>query len=339
VTRIAADFFDGRSARAYSATLQFDPDGCVRVVADGVERSYTLDTIEIRDRVGARAPREILFPDGASVRVPPSIEADAFLDRAGPRPSGGWLRRLEANWRIAAAATAALLLAGALFARYGIPALSAVIAARIPPSLEVRIGDESLDGMDEAWLTPSRVSDARRTALGHRFEAIVRARPLPGIAPRLEFRASRLVGPNAFALPGGAVIVTDEIVALAAGDDELEAVLAHEYGHLASRHGLEQLVQSTLVATAVALLTADASGVVSMAAAAPAVMLQAGYSRDMESEADAFAYAWLDRRGIRRDVLAELLARVEEKTGAGGVPSILSTHPSLQQRADAARNR
>jgi Zn-dependent protease with chaperone function len=339
VTRIAAEYFDGRTTRVHGATLSFDPDGRVRVTADGLLCDYALADVEILDRVGAHTARELRFPDGASARVPPSPAVDAFLDRAGPRHTRGWLRRLEANWRLALLAALATIAIGGVFARFGVPAVATLVAARIPPAVETRIGVESLDGMRREWLAPTRLPAARRAALEARFAAIARAHPLPGIEPALSFHASPTVGPNAFALPGGFVVVTDEIVALARDDDELEAVLAHEYGHLAARHGLQQLVQGTLVATAMALVTADMSGVVSMAAAAPAVLLQAGYSRDMEREADRFAYAWLDRRGIPRDVMAGLLTRVEAAGGAGDVPSILSTHPSLRERGEAARAR
>jgi predicted Zn-dependent protease len=76
-----------------------------------------------------------------------------------------------------------------------------------------------------------------------------------------------------------------------------------------------------------------------MAAAAPAVLLQAGYSRDMERDADEFAWRWLDARHIGRQTLTMLLTRIEARSGTGEVPSILSTHPSLRQRADSARRR
>lgn len=339
MTRIAAEFFDGRSTRAHAATISFDPDGRVRVTAAGLVRDYAQADVEILDRIGAHTARELRFPDGASARVPPSAETDAFLDRTGPRPTRGWLRRLEANWRLALAAALVTVGIGVLFARFGVPLVATQVALRIPPAVETRIGAESLRGMRREWLAPTALPAARRAAIDARFRAIARAHPMPGIAPALSFHASPVVGPNAFALPGGFVVVTDELVALAQHEDEIEAVLAHEYGHLVARHGLQQLVQGTLVATAVALLTADMSGVVSMAAAAPVVLLQAGYSRDMEREADAFAYAWLDRRGIRRDVLAALLARMEEESGTGGVPSMLSTHPSLRERSEAARGR
>ena len=94
MTRIAALFFDGRTARAHAATLQFDPDGRVRVIAAGIERSYPIASLEVRDRVGAQAPREVLFPDGASARVPPAPGVDALLDGVGRRPGRGLLLSL-----------------------------------------------------------------------------------------------------------------------------------------------------------------------------------------------------------------------------------------------------
>ncbi len=61
----------------------------------------------------------------------------------------------------------------------------------------------------------------------------------------VEFRASPIIGANAFALPGGIVIVTDQLMQLAEHDDEILAVLAHEIGHVKHRHVLRGLPQDS----------------------------------------------------------------------------------------------
>lgn len=59
-----------------------------------------------------------------------------------------------------------------------------------------------------------------------------------GVNYRLLFRRGGRVGADAFALPSGAIIVTDELIALAKHEYEVVAVLAHEIGHVRNRHGL-----------------------------------------------------------------------------------------------------
>ena len=66
-------------------------------------------------------------------------------------------------------------------------------------------------------------------------------------AHRIEFRKSR-IGPNAFALPGGSIVITDELVALVDGDAAVvTGVLGHELGHVRHRDGMRMLLQASAV--------------------------------------------------------------------------------------------
>jgi Zn-dependent protease with chaperone function len=58
---------------------------------------------------------------------------------------------------------------------------------------------------------------------------------------QLLFRDGGSVGANAFALPGGTVIATDQFIQLSENDDEIIAVLAHEIGHVRHQHSLRQI--------------------------------------------------------------------------------------------------
>ena len=88
------------------------------------------------------------------------------------------------------------------------------------------------------------------------------------------------------ALPSGTLIVTDAFVMLAANDDEIVSVLAHEAGHVEHHHGLRLVFQNSVVALVITWLVGDVS---TLLAAAPTALLQAKYSRDFERDADAYA--------------------------------------------------
>lgn len=337
MTRIRATFYDGRTSTPKEATLDFSSPGSVGVEAGAGDRRYALETIRVRDRVGARSPREIEFPDGALAHVAPDAEADRVLDRIGGH-GAGWIRRLESKWRHAAAALVTCALAIASLVHWGIPALAEVAAQRVPHSLERSIGERSLAGLDEDWLAPSILPAARRAGLRRAFrERIVADRPAHGDL-RLEFRAGGIIGPNALALPGGIVVVTDELVGLAEHDDEILAVLAHETGHVVARHTMRQVFESLGVTVIVTTLTGDLSGFSSVAAAVPAVLVQAAYSRRDEREADAYAFGWSERQGVPRSRMTDLLERIEAQEGGGDWPAYFSTHPSTKERAEAARS-
>src|SRR5690606_40050887 len=101
----------------------------------------------------------------------------------------------------------------------------------------------------------------------------------------------------AFAMPGGTILLTDELVQLAEALQpqqpqqaltQILGVLAHEVGHVEHRHALRQFVQGTIVAAAVTWYLGDVS---SLLAAAPTALLNTRYTRNFEREADAYAAA------------------------------------------------
>ncbi len=146
-----------------------------------------------------------------------------------------------------------------------------------------------------------------------------------------------MVGPNAFALPGGTVVLLDELVAAAKDDDEILAVLAHEIGHLHGRHTMRQVLQTSAAGVIVEAVVGDVLSASSYAAALPAFLLEARYSRAFEREADAFGLTLLDRAGIDRAHFVNFLTRMEQEYPSH-LPGFLSTHPRAEERGrDAGR--
>lgn len=136
------------------------------------------------------------------------------------------------------------------------------------------------------------------------------------------------------------MIVTDDLVDLATDADDVVAVLAHEVGHLEGRHGVRAVIRGALVSALITLVVGDVSA---LAAAAPAALLNARYSRDLEREADADAVDALRRAGIRPTRLADMLERMEAGHAKAGRESptgafaYLSTHPTTEERLRTLR--
>ena len=120
-------------------------------------------------------------------------------------------------------------------------------------------------------------------------------------------------------------------MALAENDDEIMAVLAHEIGHLHERHTMRLVLQTSVAGVLVAAVVGDVLSASSYAAALPAFLLQARYSREFETEADDFGLHLLDRAGIDREHFIRLLTRLEKGHGSG-LPGFLSTHPRTSER-------
>lgn len=334
---VSAHYYDGHSARRHSVTLHL-ADGRLIVRGEDVARDEPFASTRISEKLGS-APRLLHFPGGGHCEVSDHTAIEALLSAAGHRPRS-LVSRLEAGWRYAAVAIVLFIAFAFAAYRWGLPWAAQLAANRIPYATAHILDVQTLRTLDrEEVLTPSHLSAQRRQALQAKFAKLRKGPGLP--AWPLEFRNSEAIGANAFALPGGAIVITDQLIALAANDEEILAVLAHESGHVAERHPLRQLLQSSAVGLALGWYFGDVS---SLIAAAPTLLLQTSYSRDFERRADHYAAVTLHENGMPAKRLADMLRRLEashrgskkgKKEEEPKVLELLSTHPETEERIRA----
>lgn len=169
------------------------------------------------------------------------------------------------------------------------------------------------------------------------------------------------LNPNAVACPGGWIFINDSLMELCESPVELEAILAHEIAHVEMRHGLRELRHAESAAVKGAIFGAilgglasskgdqgsaqAISGAVTLLAAIATQVAIAGYSRDMEMEADAFALNYLAQNHgpDSRKALSVVLSKMEYFQGCQfqkqiGKGDSFSSHPTLATRSDFTRN-
>jgi hypothetical protein len=334
----AGSYYDGKSSDRVPVVATLAP-GLLEIRGGGIDLSFPLGSVTVMEGVGGS--RGILRLPGGGMCV---FDDGAFLERVagaqGGKAGPSLLRRWE---RSLACAAAALLIAAAVVAaavRYGVPVLAKRVAFLLPAGVEARLGEESLEVLDRFAFKPSGLPAGRRDGIREIFRDVGRETSIDGRS-RIVFRKGGPLGANAVALPAGIVVVTDELVSLAANDGEIAAVLAHEAGHVRGRHGLRHLLQNSLTVLLVSAATGDIASISSLAAAAPTLLIDAKYSRDFEREADAAALRYLAARNIPprayADILRRLQAQLDGKKG-GEEPSFtnyLSSHPPTEERIRA----
>jgi Zn-dependent protease with chaperone function len=262
-------------------------------------------------------------------------DGEGFTAALGARGRGGLVAALQRAWPAAVAALAltAAALAGAYF--HGLPAAARWTASAMPRRLDAAMGHGVLELLDAQLLGRSRLPAGRRADLVREFGTLADV-AAPAVPYEVTFRTVR--GPrggkvaNAFALPGGTIVVLDGLVTLA-DDEEVLAVLAHELGHVSAHHPTRQVLQGAGVAAAAGLVWGDFS---SQAANVPAVLLSLRYSRELEREADLFAVGALRATGRTVRPLVDAFRALEATAVRGEEPpGFLSTHPPLRKRIEA----
>jgi Zn-dependent protease with chaperone function len=213
------------------------------------------------------------------------------------------------------------------------------LARHTPPSIARYTTAQTLATLDTVALKSSKTPPAVQKHYQALLAAAAAGEPASASGYHLQFRDAPGIGPNAFALPDGTVIITDQMIPMVKNDDEIEGVFAHEISHVVHAHGLQRVYQASLVPAAIAFVTGDASQIGHFAAILPGILLQAAYSRGFEQQADDDAARHLRRMGKNPAALADLLERLDKKMCGHGdcVPSWLGSHPATALRAARLR--
>ena len=328
-----ATYFDGRTAEVQPVDVSIDGEDFV-VAGATVNRREPIGAVEIGDVLGSTL-RILRLNGGASCEVANNAELHALLTSRGLEPSR--VSTWEDSWRVALVALVLVVISIVTGYLYGLPALARSAADRLPYSALNSLSAQIQGVLERTVFSASELPAARKQSLLDRFDALI----LPGDAKRrlqLNLRGAGNLGANAMALPNGVVFLTDELVQLTNDDRVLIAVIAHEAGHVDKRHGLRQVIQSTVVGVLITWFLGDVSA---LGAAAPAALLDAKYSRDLEREADAYAVNVLRMNNLPASLLADALELIEKSHGTAKkfevVTSYLSSHPATEERLNWIR--
>jgi len=328
---ITASFYDGKTSQRKEVRIHFDPAGQLWITGLESDLTYALSEIRISPRVG-NTPRSIYLPGDAKCETLDNDTIDAILRLQGRGRWQAFLHKLES--RLGYVLLLFVLTGVGLWGlvEYGIPALAKRAAYALPESASRALGQDGLKVLDRVLFSPSDLEEKQRSQLLSLFDDMTQ-----GLAEeqdfRLEFRKSDRAGPNAFALPSGIIVLTDDLVLLAKHQNELIAVLAHEIGHLIHRHTLRTLLQNSAGVLVIASVTGDVTSITALSAALPTMLLEAKYSRAFEMEADQFALKYLRAHNIPPKYFVDILLRLEKKTGYDSARhNYLASHPATSER-------
>ncbi len=319
------------------ADLEVGPDGIHVRLRDGREARLRYEDMDV-DAAGLDA--EVVVCRSRSEGYAVQCSAPGFVESIRSHGHPEVVEHLAAvdqkvrghrRRRRAGLIVAALLVLGCGLLFWYTPAILAATATSLPTSVDEEIGDAAMGDLDATL--GERMNDPTIQA----FLDQVIARLEPHASERdFRFRIHAVDSPevNAFALPGGQMVVMRGLLAEAGGPEEVAGVLAHEMAHVTERHGLESAAHGAGRWIALMILVGDDSALLGLAGEAASYANGSAYSRESESEADAEGVRLMAAAGLDPTALAAFFRRLKQRSGSelAGVANWLSSHPEHDAR-------
>ena len=330
--RADARFFDGEIARDHIVVAELTAQGLAIEGLGVAPRVWSLSGLNPISPAQPGHPLRLGHETEPGARL--VITQEAFtreLIAQAPHLAGGFNPK-RASRVAAIIAASALAAAGVLYLilSYAPQTLAFVL----PDSWRNSLGDQVEATLaSDGKLCATSANNATLRILGNRLTE--------GNAemPAFEFKVYDINILNAFALPGGRIVITRKLIDAAQTPEEVAGVLAHEIGHVYHRHAEAQLIR----AMGIELLLRIASGGGDTISGLAGLLAILRYSRDAERQADSFAQttminAAIDPMGLKR--FFETMKKLEgDKNSTGGlfgtVSDMMSTHPMTDERIEA----
>ncbi|MDN5785937.1 M48 family metallopeptidase [Pseudorhodobacter sp.] len=347
---VSAVFFDGFTAQRHPVFVSVSRDGAGLSIdkhtPGGTALIWPLDRLRVlHDQAGDNAMTLTLHSDGAGDETPRDTARLAIADPdliAWLKLTAPMLRKRDVKrgtagkvlWRIGFAVAAIVMIIFVI-----LPRTANFLAEVLPLETEIRFGKTVVAQM-ERFLGAKKsgalicTNKAGLTALAH-----MTARLTDGQDLKYKLDVKVLDHPmvNAFAAPGGQIVILRGLLDKADSAEEVAAVLAHEIGHVEARDPTRLMLRAAGSAGIISIVLGDFSGGTLIGVLGDQ-LLQSAYTRPAEAAADEFGLAMLSQSHISSAAFADFFDKLSKLEGGFAAPEYLSSHPSSAGRAQRARD-
>jgi len=325
---VEAFLYDGKSSKEHEVIIDFTFGRRVKIASHNID--VALEEIEIESRLG-NTPRVLEFPNGIRCKTQENDKIDQLLLDFNINKSK--THKIESS--LALTLGSVLLTIGFVwFMLTGGANYTANFLANILPQTTLdKMSRVTLEQLEEHMLKPSKLTKRQKGIIQAHFDKLADGDK----CYKLHFRSAPQIGANAFALPSGDIVLTDQLVALSRDNDfrDILGVLAHEKGHVVHKHSLRMAIKTGLASVIIGYITGDISVV---ASTIPTVLINSSYSRDFEHEADENAVKEMKRLGVSTIYMANLFEALEKKSKSkesnSSLGSLLASHPLTSERIE-----
>lgn len=320
--------FDGKSSSSKRVTVLVYPEKLVihHEKEDGTAETQSWETTKLKEyQKLAQDFVQVQYGDFPSQTL--EVKSLEFANTFKPPVSGVQKFThaiMHGGWTTILAISAVVLLVLGLSYFYALPWLAEQSVAFVPKEYEIKMGESLYQSMIK-----EEEIDEERTALANSFLKQIDFEtdyPLHVTVVKSKIK-------NAFALPGGHVVIYTELLDNMKSYEELAGLLGHEVGHVKQRHTTKNIFRSFSGYLLISIFLGDFSGVTATVLDNANQLNQLSYSRSLESEADETGFKTLQHNHIDPKGMISLFENLQKGNEAGSiVPEFLSTHPMTENR-------
>lgn len=346
--KIKGYFLDGKSSHRHEASLELSDHTDINLYVLGPHAQhighelirFKQDAIKIESRLANTARKITLAKEQLFI----SDDHESIEQLAGLLSSKlsmrKWLSKLQSHLPIVTSSCLALIAFTYIALLYAIPKSSHWLAHHLPSRVEANF-NQSLSLLDDHIFQASRLTLDKQTDLQILMAPYYQ--DFTALNIKIAFRSG--IGVNAFALPDGTLVFSDDLIKLSKNDNELLAVLYHEIGHLQNKHLMRQAIETSLISSFMGIVTGNFDHL-NIIKTLPELIPNLAYTMEFEKEADLFALEQMHQANIALDSFAIILQRIDKAKQSRHKSSIqnrgeqqfrpltgyLSSHPITEER-------
>jgi len=331
---IPATYYKAGNSFARAVTLEFSESALCIVDLNNdnnLRQTFALNDIKRQPSL-ATLPQEIALPNGDQLVVESQYPLENYIT-----VNHGIVYSMEKHrslWVIAL-----LLIPLCLYGIIAklIPAAAQSIVPLIPQVVLEQVDKQVITVIDSTLASPSELEADVIESVSMQWQALDKELTIDLKEYSLNFRKSKAYGANAFALPGGTIVLTDDLVNLFKNDPQaLTAVLLHEIGHVEYQHGVQLMMESIGTTLLMTYFLGDMEGIAEIFSGTALSVIQNQFSQKFEQQADSFSVKYLNELGIPENKLAVALkGLIGNQPNLGVFEQYFSSHPSLEERTKA----
>ncbi len=339
---IPALYYDGRTSQAHVAQLSLQNTGLTVQLEDGRKIIWGAEEVKFVEPPTATTPFRLRQGfNGAERLVIADSSWQKILIGYYPlitQPDNLWSKNAKRLFGWGGAAVISLVFTVLV----AVPLIARQVAENLPLAVEQQIGQQAFEHIVKTLAFIEQRTSENNLICGasgtkvdqHLAKLIHRLLPAQTATIKPLIKVVDLKMDNAFALPGGHIVLFRGLLEKLQDPNELAGIVAHELGHVAYRHSTKVFVEQLGTSVLIGLLFGDVTGGAAVAGLGQA-LLNSSHTREAEREADTYAIEVLNRENISALPAARFFQRLFEDQGRLEKRlSLLNTHPMSDDRAD-----